>query len=310
MANQLEILLSTFNGELHLSEQLESLLNQSFTDWRLLIRDDGSSDATCEVIEKFVSDYPEKALWLKDGLGNIGVVRSYAELMAQGTAQYIAFCDQDDVWLPEKLSLQMNKMYQVEAEFGANTPVLISSDLTVVDELLNELSPSLWKYQNVNPLKNSHFKSLLVQNHMTGCTFLMNRQLAASVLPIAGAAIMHDWWVALIAAAKGKIVNIKTPTILYRQHAENEVGTIKYNFTYVLKEFLKGSMRNRNRLVATKEQAEALLESGLIDGSCNQEIQSYVEMFKRNWFERRRLMLQRKYFKYGFWRNVAMFIYL
>ena len=97
------ILMSTYNGERYLREQIDSLLNQTYKDWKLYIRDDGSTDETISIIESYVNDYPDLIVLLKDDLGNLGSARSFMRILSVVDADYYMFCDQDDVWLPNKV---------------------------------------------------------------------------------------------------------------------------------------------------------------------------------------------------------------
>ena len=310
MEYQLEILLSTHNGERYLSDQIDSLLEQTYTDWRLLIRDDGSTDRTLDIIDTYIKSHPDKILLLTDECGCIGASQSFSQLLRQSTAPYIALCDQDDSWVSEKLATQMRKMLDEESNSGKDFPLLINTDLMVTTNTLDILSKSFWKYQNINPVKMCSLRKLLVQNHITGCTCLMNRALVNNALPIAKDAIMNDWWIALVAAAKGKIISISTPTVLYRQHDQNSIGAKKWCVTYIVRELLKGSSRYTESYKRTRAQARALLNSGLIDGNSQLIVKTYLDMFEKSWLERRMIMLNEGLYKYGLVRNLAMFIYL
>ncbi len=138
----------------------------------------------------------------------------------------------------------------------------------------------------------------------------MNRALVNNALPIAEGAVMHDWWIALIAAAKGKIISIKTPTVLYRQHKYNTVGAKKWCFLFIVKQLYKGSASYQDSYKQTRAQAEALINSGLIDGDSMLITQKYVGMFEKSWLKRRKIMLSEGFYKYGLLRNLAMFLYL
>lgn len=310
MTSQLDILLSTYNGEPYLADQIDSLLMQSFTHWRLLIRDDDSKDNTRDIIAKYVEDYPEKVFWMKDEQGNVGAAQSFALLLGQSSAQYVALCDQDDSWYVDKLAIQMSKMLEEEERQGADFPLLINTDLKVADHSLNILSPSFWDYQNINPEKMATLKNLLVQNHITGCTCLMNRALVDLSLPINKDAVMHDWWIALIASAKGKIISISTPLVLYRQHGDNEIGATKWSVLHSVKTVCSASKISRYSLSKTRLQAMAILASGLMENDSKRIVKRYVDMFEENWFERRKTMFREKFYKSGMLRNLAMLFYL
>ena len=309
MGFQVEILLSTFNGEQYLSVQIDSLLAQSYINWCLVVRDDGSTDGTLNLINQYVASYPDKIKLLEDELGNLGASQPYSRLLNNSKAPYVALCDQDDYWIPEKLTMQMERMLYEENESGKDYSVLINTDLKVGDHELNVISESLWKYQNINPEKNASLRCLLVQNHITGCTCLINRALVKSVLPIAERAIMHDWWMALIAAASGKVVNMNTSTVLYRQHKRNTIGAIRWSLFYVLRSLFSAS-QHRQSLLNTCNQAKELLATGVFDNEDEVILRQYLNMFEQGWIKRRVSMIRGRYFKNGLTRNIAMFLLL
>ena len=218
------ILLATYNGAAFLAAQLDSILAQTHENWRLVIRDDGSTDKTPEILEAFRARHQEKVVILEDEAGNLGLVQNFSRLMEQAGAGYIALCDQDDVWKPEKLELSLQKMRTLEAEHGTEKPLLVFTDLTVVDEDLRIIHPSFWRYQGLRPERCNALNRLLLQNVVTGCTALMNRPLMQKAVPIPEMAHVHDWWIALVAAAFGSAGYVAEPTVLYRQHGENIIG--------------------------------------------------------------------------------------
>ena len=219
-----DILLATYNGAAFLEAQLDSILAQTHKNWRLVIRDDGSMDKTPEIIEAFRARHREKVVILEDEAGNLGLVQNYSRLLEHAGAVYVALCDQDDVWKPEKLELSLQKMRALEAEHGADKPLLVFTDLTVVDEDLRIIHPSFWRYQGLRPERCNSLNRLLLQNVVTGCTALMNRTLVERSVPLPAEAVVHDWWVALVAAAFGVAGYVAQPTVLYRQHGENLIG--------------------------------------------------------------------------------------
>ena len=140
-------------------------------------------------------------------------------------ADYVMFCDQDDVWHPDKVRLTLRLMEQVETDLSL--PVLVHTDLRVVDGELREMDPSFQHYSGLDGHRPS-LPQLLVQNVVTGCTVMINRSFGAAGLPPGGGGdmLMHDWWLALIAAAMGRAVFLDRATIDYRQHGGNVVGAM------------------------------------------------------------------------------------
>ena len=151
-------MMSTYNGEKYLKEQLDSILNQECVDVNLLIRDDGSSDNTIEIIESYQIEYPNITL-IKGK--NEGVIASFMDvLFVAPECSYYAFADQDDVWLPEKISITLAMMQSYEKVYGSHNPVLVHTDLYVVDESLHRVYDSLFDMQNMNYTRNN-FNNIL-----------------------------------------------------------------------------------------------------------------------------------------------------
>ena len=106
----IDILLSTYNGEVFLGELIDSVMGQTYQDCRLLVRDDGSTDGTLGILRTYQDNYPQRIVLTNDMLGNVGVIKSFELLLANSSSEYIMFCDQDDVWLPNKVELSVLKM--------------------------------------------------------------------------------------------------------------------------------------------------------------------------------------------------------
>ncbi len=226
----IEILLSTYNGEKYLPEQLDSLLAQSIQTWRLLIRDDGSSDSTMDILRDYETKYPEKIQILNDDCGNLGSGGSFAELMRRSTAEYVMFCDQDDVWLPEKIELTLAEIRRLETQYP-NVPLLVGTDLTVVDEKKSVIASSFIKSQKLYPEAMQNVYRSLALSVAPGCTMILNRMAVNRVLPVPKGH-GHDHWVAFLVAYYGKVSFVNTPTILYRQHGRNVCGNKNIGIAY------------------------------------------------------------------------------
>lgn len=218
----IELLLATFNGARYLTEQLDSLLAQDYREFRIVISDDGSSDATTAIIDRYVGRYPASIRTLRPVPRHLGADRNFARLLDAASADYVFFCDQDDVWLPDKISRTLAVMDKAERLSKSNHPLLVHTDLTVVDAQLRELSLSFMLYTGISPSRTS-FSSLLFGNVVTGCTVMANRSLYELARPIPEA-MMFDHWLAQVAAGMGTIAYLDAPTVLYRQHDSNAVG--------------------------------------------------------------------------------------
>jgi glycosyltransferase involved in cell wall biosynthesis len=206
------VLLSTFNGERFLVEQLDSLKAQKGVAVILHARDDGSSDSSREVLARYSDRWA--ALAHAPAGPNLGPAASFLELLLTAPeADYYAFCDQDDVWLPEKLA------HAVAALAGDTGPALYCSNVSCVAEDLRVLG-------RLPANGDTRLQHLLFENIATGCTVVMNaaaRALIASRMPGRGV-VMHDWWCALVIAALGRVCYDPEPHVLYRQHGKNVLG--------------------------------------------------------------------------------------
>jgi len=308
MADTIEILLPTYNGEKFLSEQIDSLLNQTYKNWHLIIRDDISNDGTMSLVNEYKQKYPDNISILDNQFIKKGIVGSFESLIEASSAQYIAFCDQDDVWLPNKLQLQIEKIVKLEELYGCSMPILVHTDLIVVDDELNLLSESFWQYQHLAPDKMCSLQRQLVQNCVTGCTVLVNRPLLELALPIPKGVIMHDWWLALIAVSEGVLCELDAATVKYRQHDNNDTGAKHWGVHFIIKAIRQSRHLQIQSLMKTRTQAEALLSVNILNDENREIVERYISMYSGNWFARRIEMFRMGFFKYGLLRNIAMFL--
>jgi len=209
------VLLSTYNGAAFLEAQLDSLLAQRGVEVEVFARDDGSSDATREILARYAAHWPALAEVSREA--NLGPAMSFLERLATAPEGFdgYAFCDQDDVWLPDKLSRAAAQL----AKVAEARPALYCSGVTCVDAELRPLGAA--------PIKDDpRFEHLIFENIAFGATVVMNpaaARLVRSRRPRSGVA-MHDWWCALVTAAFGEVTYDPRPSVLYRQHGGNEIG--------------------------------------------------------------------------------------
>ena len=204
-SQRVAVLLSTYNGEAFLAEQLDSLLEQTHQNFIIVVRDDGSSDGTLLLLQKYAEASPEKFHIVEEEPVNYGPSGSFSVLCEYTLANksvlgfesiLACFCDQDDVWLNNKLALQLEKYCQIQED----KPILIHCDLEVVDENLRRVAESLISYQGLE-IERNQFPHVAVSNLVTGCTAFFNEALMRAALPVPKKAMMHDWWFAMTATA-------------------------------------------------------------------------------------------------------------
>jgi len=228
------ILLATYNSAKYLAQQIESILSQTNSDWSLYINDDGSKDNTLNICNSYINNHSGKIFLLNLNPKNVGASLNFQALLQEVDSSYYMFSDHDDLWLPGKIDVTLKAMRDLEHKYP-KTCILIHTDLTVVDENLNVINPSFYKYSKIDPSKFSKFNYLGVANCVTGCTVMINHAVKKTVLPVPGTNVMHDWWIALNISKKGIISYVPEQTILYRQHTKNIVGAKQIDIKYLLK---------------------------------------------------------------------------
>lgn len=242
------ILLATYNSSKYISEQLNSLFAQTYKDWKLYVRDDGSTDNTVAIIKEYVSKYPEKVYLVNDNLGSLKSYHNFVALMKAVSCDYYMFCDHDDVWLPNKIEISMKEMLAQE-KLHKGLPILIHTDMKVVDQNLNVLSDSFWKYSRFLP-NHTKFWELVCCNCVNGCTMLFNNKAKEICFKNVDYCLMHDTLVAQSTSSFGGIIKeIKMSTMLYRQHINNVIGApdVKRGyFVMRLRHVQKAIMSNAN----------------------------------------------------------------
>lgn len=298
--SKISILLSTYNGGKYLKAQLDSLFSQSYKNFRVIVRDDGSSDKTLEILKSYNIE-------LLPSNENLGVKSSFETLLkyafGNSDAEYFMFCDQDDVWNQDKIELTLQKMYEMEKLYK-NTPILVHTDLEVVDENLHTINPSFMNLQNLDEKKN-RLNNLLIQNTITGCTVMINKDLAKLCLPMSLNAIVHDWWVGLVASYFGKIGYLSQSTIKYRQHTQNSIGAKGFDIGFVLKNFQKKQTLDKNI-----SQAKDFLEifNDKLDKDTKFILEDFVNLQSKSFFQKRKILLKYNLLKHGLIRNIGLFI--
>lgn len=254
MMKKIQILMSTYNGEKYLREQLDSILEQDcekkgLAKFSLFVRDDGSVDNTQKILLEYQEKYSDRLQWVQGK--NCGVIRSFFELLqnADTNADFYALSDQDDFWMPDKLSSGILSLEKAEANHDRKVseshidmevprlyccrPRLVNADLL---ELPSEIK---------RPPVRAGFGNALIENVVTGCTVVMNQTLRNLVVrQLPAFTVMHDRWLYLVASCFGEVIYDETPHICYRQHGRNVVGT-NSSRTSEWKERLTGFHRKR-----------------------------------------------------------------
>ena len=290
---KVNILMSTYNGQQFLTEQIRSIQDQSYTDWTLFIRDDGSSDNTKEILKDFEHQDSRIHLIDSDKSDNLGVIKSFHKLVNHDRADYYFFSDQDDVWLPNKLELSLKEAQN----YLADHPLMVYMDLKVVNQDLEIMTESMVKSQSHHA--NTELVQELTENTVTGGVAMINHALA-EMWQETDDILMHDWYLALLASAFGNLVFIDQPGELYRQHSDNVLGarTLSKRFKKWIRPHILFAVY-WDLIKNSQKQARHLLQMPL--SQSNRElIEAFVTIMDKSMLERFRILR-----KYGLRKNKA-----
>lgn len=290
---KVNILMSTYNGQQFLAEQIRSIQEQSYTDWTLFIRDDGSSDNTKEILKDFEHQDSRIHLIDSDKSDNLGVIKSFHKLVNHDRADYYFFSDQDDVWLPNKLELSLKEAQN----YLADLPLMVYMDLKVVNQDLEIMTESMVKSQSHHA--NTELVQELTENTVTGGVAMINHALA-EMWQETDDILMHDWYLALLASAFGNLVFIDQPGELYRQHSDNVLGarTLSKRFKKWIRPHILFAVY-WDLIKNSQKQARHLLQMPL--SQSNRElIEAFVTIMDKPMLKRFRILR-----KYGLKKNKA-----
>lgn len=292
---KVNILMATYNGEKFLAQQIESIQKQTFKEWNLLIRDDGSSDKTCDIIRNFTAKDSRIRFINENEHHNLGVIKSFFMLVNYEVADFYFFSDQDDVWLPEKLSVSL----EAAKHKASDVPLLVYTDLKVVNQELNILQDSMIRAQSHHA--NTTLLPELTENTVTGGTMMINHALAEKWFT-PNDILMHDWFLALLAASLGEIIYLDLPTQLYRQHDNNVLGarTMDKRFK-ILREGPKSIFTRYWKLIHdSQKQASLIVDKygDIMTANDLELIKCFIKIDKQLFMTRLRWL-----WKYGYSKN-------
>lgn len=226
MKFEYDVVICTFNGELYIEDQIKSILSQSIPPAKIIISDDGSSDNTIQIAIMCFAAFSFENYQVVKGPKS-GIASNFLASLSYSKSDYLFFCDQDDVWLDNKVSI----FSEVTARLNDQSPVLIFSDANVADHQLNIKSTSFIKYSGLN-VKLLDDDSILFENCVQGASCCINSSLRSIVIDSLRYVdmkniLMHDWWCTILAKYFGRVIFVDKPLILYRQHDLNQVGAPK-----------------------------------------------------------------------------------
>ena len=259
------ILLSTYNAELYLREQLDSLFAQDYANINIVVRDDGSKDSTVKILEEYREKYDNFTFYAGE---NIGAKDSFFDLIEHVKGRefgFIAFCDQDDYWKKEKLSAATDA-------FAGDLPQLYCGKPQLADYELNPIKKEIKR--NIRPA----FSNALIENIVTGCTVVINRAMFDILVDyMPKYCIMHDWWMYIIASCFGRVIYDTDSYILYRQHGNNVMG-IESSYASELSSRISKFRGRKSNISMQAEELVRLMEQKRNEWADKEEI---VECYKK-----------------------------
>lgn len=281
----IEVLLACYNGEKYLPQLLASLSAQAGAEFRVLMQDDGSRDGTVKLLQRQAEADGRFILAQDASPARIhGAIGNFWSLLGQARADYTALCDQDDVWHTDRLRAGLEAMAEAEARWGRETPLMVHSDARVVDAGGNTLHESFFAHQGWD-FRAVTLPRLLVQNNVTGCTVLINRPLRELALRCGNPAdmYMHDWFLALTAAAFGHVVCLPRPLVDYRQHGNNEMGASAAGLAKRGVRALSARARGKARIALTYRHTRSFAAAygPLLPGPARKVIENYLALERK-----------------------------
>lgn len=305
------IIMCTYNGERYIQEQLQSIEQNLAQDWKIIVSDDQSTDNTVKILKDFEKKNPGKMIIninkAKKGAIHNFLSSIYTIGVEMNDNDFIMLCDQDDVWNADKISKTMHDMREQIVLYGNTIPLLVCTDVSVVDSKMNIIHESFRKMNHYN-ISHLDFAHLLMENKVQGCTIMINRGMALMLDKLPYSAMMHDGWLAFIAAAFGKIKYIDQPTMKYRQHTANVQGSIAF------REDIKNKLSNlggqRQIVMNTAAQVREFIEiyGDRLSDTIKREAEAFATLPQQNFVMRRYNIIKYHMWKSGLLRNVGLMI--
>ncbi len=227
----ISIVMATYNGETYIKEQIESILNQTISDFELIICDDCSKDHTVDILNSYKDN--DKRIILIQNEKNLGFKKNFEKAISYCKGDYIAFCDQDDIWTPDHLEILYNEIADKD---------LICGNAELVDQKGDSMNLTTYQCLSNFVLPDSNvelFKKLLHGNFAQGTALMISKRIAKDFLPIPECVKFHDWWAASIACLNNGCKYTDKIVLKYRQHGSNQTVTKKYNIVAAIKNALE-----------------------------------------------------------------------
>lgn len=281
-----------------MQQQLDSLFNQTVSNFTLLIRDDGSTDSTLQIIKSYQKKHQNIVL-IEDDFGNVGVIQNFNLLLQQSNAEFILFCDQDDIWKAEKIEKSICLMQQ-SLEMLENKAIFLYTNMKTIDNTSILTSSSFWKKHHLSP-KYFTLNRLLIQSIAHGCTIAINKNFKDLIGNIPIQAQMHDHYMSLVAVCFATVISVEEPLLQLRNHEQN-VSRKQQNFFQKTKTAIHNFFDRtayENQLQAKLNQAEAFYKQYQNQLKPNEKktIEQFLKLSSTNGITRKRIYINNKFYR-------------
>ena len=290
------ILLASYNGEKYISEQLDSIINQTYKNWELIIRDDGSKDETVTILNKYEKK-DERIKILRDDKGNLGFLKNFEELLFNAKEEFVLFSDQDDFWLKNKLEKFVEKIRDLD-EKVLSKPLLIHCNSLVCDDKLEIIKE---KFIDSKIAKKNNSNIYFFEYIVQGSTSMVNKKMIKESLPFLKNVTLHDRYFHLLSQFLGTRVFIDESLVKYRQHERNEIGANR--------SIIKNIMSKKYFYVEDRKLIEEIKEKYIkcLRKRDLNDIEKYLEVTDRNKNRLERFWLS-KYFQMKLLKRLVLLI--
>ncbi|WP_280040584.1 glycosyltransferase [Pseudomonas sp. Hg5Tf] len=312
MTDSALVLLAAYNGASYIEEQLDTIFrSKCSSEFSVVVGLDPSTDNT----QLLLSSYKHTLKVLSHQTPSGSASQNFSRLMAYAREQdgsYYFLCDQDDYWFDDKIQLGLENIKRMEGLYGDNVPLLLFTDAQVVRQDLSLISPSFWQYEGLDVSISASYRNLVVQNVGQSCTFVFNRALLNKVGEIPLDVRMHDHWIMLVASVFGRIEYLARPTLQYRQHEKNVIGSQGSGLSAAVGRVLFRRAEILSALAASQRQA-----SMFVDKYGAELKEAQLEFFKSFSTLSGRNFLHRKYFcaihsmrMASFYRTIGFYLFI
>lgn len=303
-----EVLLATYNGSEFLAQFLDSLLAQDEDRFRIIARDDGSTDTTREILARYSEKFAGRMQILSDATPSGSAAANFDMLLRSSSARHVLFADQDDIWRPARVRRTIEELLRLEKRYGRDCPLYFFTDVEVIDRSFNQIAESYWAFKKIDPGICKRLSQILVCPPMLGCASGINRKLADMITPLpVGPITGHDWYALLVARLFGQIGWSAERTVRYRVHGGNSSRPKEARFGALARHKRWVSVVRRGML-RRREQAAALLDTfgPAISETDRRVIEGFIRSGEQSFLGRRLKLVSGKYLYPDATRNFAM----